>query len=91
LRFIEVLPDILRGDPGEIKPTPFAPGKELLYGVKISTAGVCVANLAVEEFFSGEDCCLGLLVGWSDRRKQTRTNRTFEKGFLFLTAGPLIL
>src|SRR5271169_4829881 len=45
-----------RRDLGEIKATPSAPGEELLHGVKISTTGVCVANLAVEKFLSGEDC-----------------------------------
>jgi hypothetical protein len=49
-QLIEILPEIFGRDLGESKATPFAPGEESLHGVKIGTAGMWVANLAVEKF-----------------------------------------
>jgi hypothetical protein len=55
LQHIEILSDILGSNSGEIKALALAPGQELPRGMKVSTAGVCVANLAIEKLFSGED------------------------------------
>ncbi len=72
-QLIKILPDIFGRDLEESKATPFAPGEESLHGVKIGTAGMCVTNLAIEEFFSREDCRLTLT--GDDCRKRTFLNR----------------
>ena len=52
---VEILADVLRGDPGEFEAPLLAPGEKAVDGSPVGGAGVFVADAAVVKLLGGED------------------------------------